>query len=315
MTTPKPLVAIFGTTGNQGHSAALHILRDPVLSQRYAVRALARTTTDPKLSSLSALGASLMAADMDDAASLPAALDGVDTLFFLTATQYSGDTAAIETAQAKNVCKAALEAGVRYIIYSSMPSPSSISGGKYPNVAHFESKARIETYIRSLDVQSAFIAPASFMQNLTTPSMRPVPSREGDGTFVLPNCAFGHSRMPFVDVTEVGVWVAAILAQPERFAGVKVAAAAEVLSMDEVAEVVGRVAGKTVRHQYVPDEVFKGFLPEGLREGLYEMWAYSRDFGYYGETMEEDVKWAVENARGEVTGLEAFLRRCEFKLE
>jgi hypothetical protein len=31
--------------------------------------------------------------------------------------------------------------------------------------------------------------------------------------------------------------------------------------------------------------------------------------------MDEDVAWARENARGELTGLEAFLRKHDYKLE
>ncbi|XPS81759.1 hypothetical protein M3J09_013687 [Ascochyta lentis] len=153
------------------------------------------------------------------------------------------------------------------------------------------------------------------MQNLMMHSMRPVPSPAGDGSFVLANCIRGETRVPFIDIAETGKWVGAILAQPEKYAGKQFAAAAEILTMDEVAEIVSRVTGKVVKFQNLPDEVFKGFMPEAMREQLHEMWALIRDYGYYGPTMDEDVAWAKENARGEVTGLEAFLRKHEYKLE
>ncbi|XPS81760.1 hypothetical protein M3J09_013688 [Ascochyta lentis] len=127
--SPKKTLAVFGASGNQGSSVARFVLADPELSQQYAVRAISRSTTHPSMQSLASQGASLVRADMDDPSTLPAALAGVHTLFFLTTTTYEGDTRAIETRQAKAVCNAALEAGVSYIIFSSMSHPFEISGG------------------------------------------------------------------------------------------------------------------------------------------------------------------------------------------
>ena len=314
MSNNKLLLAVFGATGNQGYSIASTVLSDPELSQRYHVRAVARSTSAQKMQDLASQGAELVAADMDKPDTLPSALSGVNTLFFLTTTQYQGGTREIETRQAKSVCEAALAAGVSYIIFSSMSHPSKISNGLLKNVEHFDDKAEIEEYIRSLPVKSAFFAPASFMQNLVTHFMRPVPSQANDGTFVIANCAHGHTRVPFIDITETGKWVGAILAAPDEYVGKQFAAASEILTMDEVARIVSGVTGKTVRYQKLPDEVFKGFMPEGLREQLYEMWVFQRDYGYYGPTMDEDVAWARANARGEVTGLEAFLKKHEYSL-
>lgn len=314
MSTDKLLLAVLGATGNQGYSVASTVLSDPELRARYSVRAISRSTSAAKMQELAASGASLAAADMDDPSSLGSALQGANTLFFITTTQYQGNTRAMETRQAEAVCDAALTAGISYIIFSSMSHPYALSGGALRNVEHFDVKAEIEAYIRGLPVQSAFFAPASFMQNLYS-HMRPRPSQDGDGTYVLANCLHGTSRVPFIDITETGRWVGAVLAAPDRFAGKQLAAAAEVLSMDEVCEIVSSVSGKTVRYQKLPDEVFKGFMPEGLREQLVEMWVFQRDYGYYRPSMDQDVRWARENARGEVTGLEAFLRKHEYALE
>lgn len=315
MATPKPLVAIIGATGNQGNSVATCILDSPTLSQQYAVRAISRSTTHAAMHSLASRGAELAAADMDEPATLAPALAGVRTLFFLTTTQYQGGTRDIETRQAKAVCSAALAAGVSYIIYSSMSHPFVISGGALRNVEHFDVKAEVETYIRGLPVRSAFFAPACFMQNFLSRIMRPVPAPEGDGSWMLANCLRGETRMPFIDITETGKWVGAILERPDEYTGKTFAAAAEILSMDEVAEILSRVTGKVVKHRNVPDDVFKGFMPGVMQQQMLEMYILNRDYGYYGKTMDEDVAWARENAMGEVTGLEAFLRKHEYKLE
>jgi uncharacterized protein YbjT (DUF2867 family) len=315
MSNDKLLLAVLGATGNQGYSVASTVLSDPELSARYNVRAISRSTSAPKMQDLKAAGAELAAADMDKPETLPSALKGANTLFFITATQYQGNTREIETRQAKAVCEAALAAGVSYIIFSSMSHPFKITNGALPNVEHFDDKAEIEEYMRGLPVKSAFFAPASFMQNFQSHFMRPRPSQDGDGTYVLANCAYGHSRIPYIDITETGKWVGAILAEPDKYEGKQFAAAAEILTMDQVCEIVSRVTGKSVRHQNLPDEVFKGFMPEGLRQQLFEMWVFQRDYGYYGPSMDEDVKWARDNARGEVTGLEAFLKKEDYALE
>ncbi|KAI4952031.1 hypothetical protein J4E91_003493 [Alternaria rosae] len=310
----KSTIAIFGATGNQGNSVARTILTDPSLSALYNVRALSRSTTSPKMQELQSLGAELSAADMDDPTTLPSALAGCTHVFLITTTQYTGSTREVETRQARAVCSEAIKQGVKYIIFSSMSHPFKISNGKLKNVEHFDDKAEIEEYIRGLPVQSAFFAPASFMQNLEG-RMKPRPSPANDGTFVLGDILPGDTPVPYIDITETGKWVGAILAEPEKYAGKFFAAAEALYTPDEVAAIMSKVTGKTVTHVQLPDEVVKGFFPEGFREQLYEMWVLNREYGYYGKGQEEAVQWAKEQAKGELTGLEAFLRKNDFKLE
>ena len=121
MPSSKKLLAVLGATGNQGYSVASTALSDKELSQRYSVRAIARSTSSPKMADLAAQGASLAAADMDSPETLSPALDGVDTLFFLTTTQYQGNSREIETRQAKAVCEAALAAGRALVAPAGQP--------------------------------------------------------------------------------------------------------------------------------------------------------------------------------------------------
>ena len=310
----KSLLAVFGATGNQGNSTAKFVLSDPELSQRYAVRAISRDTSNPKMQELKSEGAELVKADLDDASSLPAALKGVQYLFFMTATQYQGNSREIETRQAKDLCKAALEEGVKYIIFSSMSHPYKISNGKLKNVEHFDDKAEIEEYIRSLPVKSAFFAPGSFMQNFTS-HLVPRPSPAGDGTYVMASIINPTTEMPLIDITDTGKWTGAILADPEKYEGKFFAAAEGMYTLPQACEIMSKVTGKTVKFQQLPDEVFKGFLPEGLREQLYEMWVFNREYGYYGSDMKELVGWAKSQARGELTGLEEWFRREKYSLQ
>jgi uncharacterized protein YbjT (DUF2867 family) len=302
----KSLLAVFGATGNQGNSTAHFVLSDPELSQRYAVRAVSRDISNPKMQALKSLGASLAQADLDDPSSLPSALKDVSYLFFITTTQYTTSSREVETRQAKNICTAAIEQGVKYIIFSSMSHPLKISNGKLKNVEHFDDKAEIEEYIRSLPVKSAFFAPGSFMQNfITHVCPRPV----GDGTFAISNIIHPATLVPLIDISDTGKWIGAILSQPDKYEGKFFAAAAGLWTFTEACDLMSKVAGKTIKYQQVPDEVYKGFLPEGMRESLYEMWVLNRDYGYYGEGQEKAVGWAREQALGRLVGLEEFVER------
>jgi uncharacterized protein YbjT (DUF2867 family) len=310
----KPILAIIGATGNQGNSTAHFVLDSPSLSSLYTVRAISRTTTSPAMQLLASKGAQLARADLDDPTSLPSALENASFLFFMTCTSYRGATREIETRQARALCSAALAQGVTYIIFSSMSHPFAISNGVLKNVEHFDVKAEIETYIRGLPVKSAFFAPGSFMQNFTTMA-KPRPSAKGDGTYVLANIVNHDTLIPYVDVTDTGKWIGAMLAEPEKYEWSFFAAASGLITLQEACGIISKVTGKQVRYEKVADEVFKENLPEGMREALYEMWVFIREYGYFGGEMAKKVEWTRMQARGDVEGLEGFLRRVGYTLE
>ena len=63
---------------------------------------------------------------------------------------------------------AAVAAGVRFLVWSSLPNVTKMTGGKLSGVNHFDSKAELETHIRGLAVKSVFYMPAFYMQNMTS---------------------------------------------------------------------------------------------------------------------------------------------------
>lgn len=310
----KKLLVVFGATGNQGGSTANIVLDDPELSSQYSVRAITRSASNPKAQELKSKGAEIVEADMDDTSSLTRALQGAHTVFAVTSTQYGQDTLTIETRQAKALCDEAVKQGAQYLIWSSMSHPKKITNGKLSGVDAFDVKAIVEEYIRTLPIKSAFYAPGSFMQNFTT-NMVPRPSPANDGTYVLANLCYGHTKIPWIDITDTGKWIAAILADPDKYEGKFFSAAYGLMSYDECAAVMSKHTGKTIRFQHIPDETFKGFLPENFRTQLYEMYLFLRDYGYYGANMESDVEWTAKQARGKLTSLEEFFKKTDYKVE
>ncbi|KAF2195991.1 NAD(P)-binding protein [Delitschia confertaspora ATCC 74209] len=310
----KKILTVFGATGNQGGSVINAVLNDPELSNQYTVRAITRDISNPVVQTMKAKGAEIVQADLDVPSTLPAALSNAHTLFLMTNTTYTSSTKATETRQAKAVLDLAVSLGIEYVIWSSMSHPYRISKGALQHVEHFDVKAEIETYIRTLPLKSAFFAPGSFMQNLHA-SMRPRPLSDGSGKYGWFNNLQPSTLMPLIDITDTGKWIAAILSSPSTYEGKFFAAAERLYSVKEIVDIMSKVTGKEIVHVRVEDEAYNGWLPEGFREELGEMMVLVRDYGYFGEGMERDVAWAREQVRGEVRGLEEFLRQEPLGLE
>jgi uncharacterized protein YbjT (DUF2867 family) len=177
------LLVVFGATGQQGGSIISYVLDDAELSKQYRIRAITRDPLSSDAEVLAKKGVDVVKADLGDPRSLSLAMKGAHTVFFLTLPVAIGpDPKHEEFAQGKAVVNAAITEGAQYIIFSTLPPVSRISGGKYTKVAAFEAKAEIEEYIRKLPIKSAFFSPASFMQNFQRIM---APQLSEDGTFIL----------------------------------------------------------------------------------------------------------------------------------
>jgi uncharacterized protein YbjT (DUF2867 family) len=305
--TMSKLLTILGATGNQGSSVANYVVADPVLSKEYSVRAVTRDTQKPAAKELAAKGIEVVQGDLDDIDSIKAAFKGSHTVFAVTVTIYDEQLKAREVRQGKALADAAVEAGVKYLIWSTLSSPTLESKGKYSKVESFDSKYEVEEYIRSLPIKSAFFAPSSFMQNFSG-MMGPHPV--GDGTFAISNIIRPDTKFPHIDIEgDTGKYIGAVLAEPDKFEGKVLSAATDFWSMEEAAQILTRLTGKTVKYNQIPVDVYKGFLPPHGAECIIEMMLYGEDTGYYGSDSKEKVAWTASVARGKLTTLEEFLAR------
>ena len=158
------VLGVFGATGQQGGAIVDYVLNDAELSEQYRIRAITRDVNSEKAKQLRNR-VEVVGGDMTDRVSLEAALSGVHTVFLMTTPSFGPDAVEAEFNTAKLVAQVAVEAGVEYIIFSTLPAVAEISGGKYTKVTAFDAKAKAEKYIRTLPVRSAFYCPASFMEN------------------------------------------------------------------------------------------------------------------------------------------------------
>jgi uncharacterized protein YbjT (DUF2867 family) len=78
----KKIIAVVGATGAQGGGLAKAILNDP--SGAFTARALTRDVRSEKAQALAKAGAEVVAADLDDPASLRRAFEGAHGAFCVT---------------------------------------------------------------------------------------------------------------------------------------------------------------------------------------------------------------------------------------
>lgn len=307
MQSMSKVLAVFGATGQQGSSVVNYVLNDPELSKGFGIRAITRDTSSDKLASLKSR-VEVVYGDASDPSSLPNALVGANFVFAMT-TPFEGYEA--ELSSAKAIADAAVEQGAEYIIFSTLPPVSKLSGGKYTKVTPFDAKAKVEEYIRNLPIKSAFFSPGGFMQNFNT-FMKPQPA--GDGTYVIAQHVSPTSRIPLIDaVGDTGKFIGAILADPEKYNGETFCAATALYSLDEQAQIMSKATGKMVVYKQISAAEFRATLPfmaDVLVEGL----SFQDEFGYYGPDTERLVSWAVENARGKLTTLEEYFQAHPLEL-
>lgn len=303
------LLVVFGAVGQQGRSVIDFVLDDPELSKEYSLRAITRDVSRPAAMEMQRRGVEVVAGDMDDPLSLPAALTNAHTVFIVTVSVYDEHLKTREFRQAKAVADTAVASGAQYLIFSTCVGCERLWGRP---VAAFDSKADIEAYIRTLPVKSAFFAPGMFMQNfLSNQIPRPIPGQEGDETvYAISNFVSPDTALPLIEtVQDSGKYVAAILADPEKYSGSLFCAATGFWSYRECAEIITRVTGKKTIYAQMPQEQWASFLPPGSSDALTAMMRWVETPGYYGPRSKEEVEWTIQQARGKLTTFEEFVEK------
>lgn len=304
------ILAVFGATGQQGGSVINHVLNDPELSQKYKIRAITRDVNSKNAKQLKEK-VEVVHGDLSNRSSLEAALTGAHTVFAMTTPYFGPDALETEYNKAKTIADVSVEKGLEYIIFSTLPSISKISGGKYTKVFTFEAKAKAEQYIRGLPIESAFYSPGSFMGNFQSPEIFLSLQSAPDGTWSISRHVSPKTKSPYIDaVGDTGKFIGAILAEPDKYKDKTFCAAAAFYNMEEVAAILSKAIGKTVIYKQLSIEDFKKILPfDGNYVDVFiETLSALEEFGMYGQNSEELVAWAVENARGKLSTLGDYLK-------
>jgi len=247
-------ILVIGATGQQGGAVAKHLLD----RRKFAVRALTRNPRSDAAQRLRERGAEIVKGDLDDRASLRAAMKGAYGVFGVTNYWEHFEK---EEEQGRNLINAVAGAEVEHFVFSSLASAKLRSNGEI-QAPHLDVKYELEQYARSLDIPSTFINAEFYYDNFFT--FFP-PQKNGDGAY---HFGFnqGDAPLPAVAVDDIGGVVAAIFEQPESTIGETIRVIGDSQPVAAYAEAMSVVSGKTIRYRHIPREMFAAFPFRGADE-------------------------------------------------
>jgi uncharacterized protein YbjT (DUF2867 family) len=231
--TADRLVLVTGATGSQGGAVARELL-----AKGWRVRALTRKPDSDAAKALAAKGAEIVAGDLDDAASLRAALAGVWGVWAVQNTWEAGVEK--EEVQGKALAHLARESGVQHYVQSSVGGANRNTG-----IPHFDNKWRIEQTVRSLGFPShAVLRPVFFMENLVGPWFL-----QGDKLVTALDPA---TKLQMVAVEDIGRYGAMLFQRAEEMNGIALDLAGDAVTLPEAAAALSRALGREITYQPIP---------------------------------------------------------------
>lgn len=261
MSSSDGFVLVTGATGRQGGAVARALLADEV-----AVHALVRDPDSDRARAVAELGATLVRGDLDDPASLRAAVDGARGVFSVQMPDMADLMGDAEVRYGRALAEAAGAAGVSHLVHTSVSGagrdPSDIDEERWgAHSGHYwRSKAAVEQAVR--DAGSRYwtiLRPSTFMENFVRPSFY---FAGGDSDRLLV-AVDPDVPQPFVAVADIGAAAAAAFADPARFHGVELELAGERLTFRTAAKILSEVLGTTIELPDSPeDAAAQGLMPE-----------------------------------------------------
>ncbi|KAB5518909.1 hypothetical protein GE09DRAFT_1044445 [Coniochaeta sp. 2T2.1] len=264
------LLTVFGATGVQGGSVIKAVLADSTLSQTFRIRAVTRDVSKPSAQALIQKGVEVVAADMNSQSSLATALKGTDTVFLVTLPDFvTGAAKGTEFQHGKNVADAAKSAGVKLVVFSSLINVSDATNGRLSHVAHFDSKAEVEKYIRSQGIRATFIQPGYYMTNFLNLHLL---NKADDGTYTLagPTSPTKALLPLFYPESDMGKYFVAAVKNPGKALGKQIHAGADYYTPTRIMEEFQQVTGKTGNYVQLDHDVYKSFIPPQIAQELLE---------------------------------------------
>lgn len=281
--TDKKIIAVLGATGAQGGGLVRAILADR--NGPFKCRALTRDVNSEKARALAAAGAEVVAADVDDAATLRRAFEGAHGAYCVTFfwDHFSPEK---ELAEAGAMAEAAKHAGVAHVIWSTLDDtrrhmpleddrmPTLM--GKY-KVPHFDAKGEADALFTRAGAPTTFLLTSFYWDNLIYFGAGPKRGPDGKLALVMP---MGDKKLPGIAAEDIGKCAYGIFQRGREFIGKTVGIAGEHLSGAEMAAGLSRALGEKVTYQDVPPEVYRGFGFPGA-DDLGNMFQFKRDFNEY----------------------------------
>jgi len=272
------IVLISGATGQQGGATARALA-----GKGFKIRALTRNPDSDAARALAATGVELVKGELDDEASLKAALAGAWGAYAVQNTWTAGVEG--EEAQGHRFAKVARAAGVQHYVYASVASADRKTG-----IPHFDNKSRVEDTVRSLGFPSyAIIRPVFFMENLPSPWFL-----NGDK---LVSALDPKTVLQMIAVRDIGQY-GALAFTDERFKNLELDIAGDAATMPQTAAILSAALGRTIEYMRIPiSEIRKNSEDFALMLEWFEAVGYDVDIAAtakeYGVKPTSLKEWAA----------------------
>ena len=277
----KKIITVFGATGAQGGGLARSILADK--AGEFAVRAVTRKPDSDSARALAAAGAEVVAADLDDAASVQRAMNGAFGAFCVT-NFWEHFSPEKEMAQAATLADASAKAGVKHVVWSTLEdtraffplgSRMPVLMGKY-NVPHFDAKGEANKLFTGR-VPTTLVNTSFYWDNLIHFGMGPKKGPDGVLAITLP---MADKKLSGIAAEDIGKCVHGIFKEGVANVGKTFGLAGEHLTGTQMAAALTKALGQTVRYNAVTPEQFRGFGFPGAEDmgNMFQFYAEFEDY-------------------------------------
>ena len=276
----KKIIVVFGATGAQGGGLAHAILNDP--NSEFSVRAVTRDTNSDKAKELAALGAEVVAGDIEDAESMKRVLAGAYGVYFVTFF-WAHFSAEKETYEAKPFAAIAKDAGLKHVIWStledvrkyvplnddSMPTLQ----GKY-KVPHFDGKGEADKYFIEAGLPVTFMLASYYWDNMIYFGMGPKRGADGKLAITFP---MGDKKMAGIGAGDIGKCAYGIFKKKDELIGKRVGVAGEQITCAQMAKALSAALGEEVVYNKITPAQYRAFGFPGA-DDLGNMFQFYHDF-------------------------------------
>lgn len=235
----SPPVLVLGATGQQGGAVAR-----AVTGAGRGVRAAVRDRRSAGAQVLRALGADVVALDLDDEASTRRAFAGVGAVFSVQPSSGQsglGVTDDQEIRAGLAVIDAAERAGVEHLVYSSALAATAGKSG----IAHFDTKVVIEERVRASRIPWTIVRPATFMEMVVDTAL---PPDDGVIRFLMEPRDTLHT----IAVDDIGHVVAHAMDGPGRWSGGEIDLIGDTLDGETLARLLSTRWQRPIRYEQLP---------------------------------------------------------------
>ncbi|MGK6315996.1 SDR family oxidoreductase [Neorhizobium sp. DT-125] len=245
---------VTGATGKLGRAVLRHLLE----TSKVAPGNLVAASRDPqKLSEFAAKGIETRATDFDDEAGLVKAFTGIDRVLIISTDELA--TPGKRIAQHKTAVSAAAKAGVRHIVYTSMPNPDRSLVSFAPD--HLGTEEAIKASGTSYTILRNSWYDDNYLMSM--------PHNLKVGTWYT---AMGTGKVANITRDDCARAAAAALADPPAGNQILTLTGPESLNAEEIAARVSKAAGKPLDVVHVTDEqLTQGLTGAGLPDFVAKM--------------------------------------------